>query len=85
MHYCHVFLVPSTVSTSINNCSMSIFEMVIFAPQDLASEIILTLGQAFEVAYQLALRDGIATTPSLLLDNGSMLQGEYCGAGGGSK
>ncbi|KAH8417573.1 hypothetical protein KR222_001960 [Zaprionus bogoriensis] len=61
MHYCHVFLVPST---------------------DLASEIILTLGQAFEVAYQLALRDGIATTPALLLDNG-MLQGEYCG--GGSK
>ncbi|XP_017953516.1 ankyrin repeat and SAM domain-containing protein 1A [Drosophila navojoa] len=49
---------------------------------DLASEIILTLGQAFEVAYQLALRDGIATTPSLLLDNG-MLQGEYCGGGGG--
>ncbi|KAH8382394.1 hypothetical protein KR009_003305 [Drosophila setifemur] len=45
---------------------------------DLASEIILTLGQAFEVAYQLALRDGIATTPGLLLDNG-MLQGEYCG------
>ncbi|KAH8414584.1 hypothetical protein KR215_009362 [Drosophila sulfurigaster] len=63
MHYCHVFLVPST---------------------DLASEIILTLGQAFEVAYQLALRDGIATTPALLLDNG-MLQGEFCGAGGGSK
>ncbi|XP_064552810.1 ankyrin repeat and SAM domain-containing protein 1A [Drosophila montana] len=49
---------------------------------DLANEIILTLGQAFEVAYQLALRDGIATTPALLLDNG-MLQGEYCG--GGSK
>ncbi|EDW43328.1 ankyrin repeat and SAM domain-containing protein 1A [Drosophila sechellia] len=45
---------------------------------DLASEIILTLGQAFEVAYQLALRDGITTTPALLLDNG-MLQGEYCG------
>uniref|UniRef100_A0A6P4FNZ1 Ankyrin repeat and SAM domain-containing protein 1A n=1 Tax=Drosophila rhopaloa TaxID=1041015 RepID=A0A6P4FNZ1_DRORH len=45
---------------------------------DLASEIILTLGQAFEVAYQLALRDGISTTPALLLDNG-MLQGEYCG------
>ncbi|KAH8326662.1 hypothetical protein KR067_011667 [Drosophila pandora] len=45
---------------------------------DLASEIILTLGQAFEVAYQLALRDGIATTPGLLLDNG-VLQGEYCG------
>ncbi|KAH8278579.1 hypothetical protein KR018_005448 [Drosophila ironensis] len=45
---------------------------------DLASDIILTLGQAFEVAYQLALRDGIATTPALLLDNG-MLQGEYCG------
>ncbi|KAH8388346.1 hypothetical protein KR093_004739 [Drosophila rubida] len=52
--------------------------------EDLASEIILTLGQAFEVAYQLALRDGIATTPALLLDNG-MLQGEFCGAGGGSK
>ncbi|XP_036674384.3 ankyrin repeat and SAM domain-containing protein 1A [Drosophila suzukii] len=45
---------------------------------ELASEIILTLGQAFEVAYQLALRDGISTTPALLLDNG-MLQGEYCG------
>ncbi|EDW39003.1 GL13852 [Drosophila persimilis] len=45
---------------------------------DLASEIILTLGQAFEVAYQLALRDGIAATPALLLDNG-MLLGEYCG------
>lgn len=59
MHYCHVFLVPST---------------------DLASEIILTLGQAFEVAYQLALRDGIATTPASLLDNG-MLQGEFCGGG----
>ncbi|XP_030370677.1 ankyrin repeat and sterile alpha motif domain-containing protein 1B [Scaptodrosophila lebanonensis] len=44
---------------------------------DLATEIILTLGQAFEVAYQLALRDGIANTPALL-DNG-MLQGEYCG------
>ncbi|KAH8241383.1 hypothetical protein KR032_011808 [Drosophila birchii] len=45
---------------------------------NLASEIILTLGQAFEVAYQLALRDGISNTPALLLDNG-MLQGEYCG------
>ena len=26
-------------------------------PQDLATEIILTLGQAFEVAYQLAIRE----------------------------
>ena len=31
--------------------------------QDLATEIILTLGQAFEVAYQLALRDSTPTTP----------------------
>ncbi|KAH8310612.1 hypothetical protein KR044_002128 [Drosophila immigrans] len=81
LHYCHVFLVPSTVSDR----KLSLISLYSFDPlQDLASEIILTLGQAFEVAYQLALRDGIATTPALLLDNG-MLQGEFCGAGGGSK
>lgn len=83
MHYCHVFLVPSTVSRNTFKPSICISLWKSIALQDLASEIILTLGQAFEVAYQLALRDGIATTPSLLLDNG-MLQGEYCG-GGGSK
>ncbi|XP_037955613.1 ankyrin repeat and sterile alpha motif domain-containing protein 1B-like [Teleopsis dalmanni] len=33
---------------------------------DLATEIILTLGQAFEVAYQLALRDGIICSSSAL-------------------
>uniref|UniRef100_A0A1I8MHD5 Uncharacterized protein n=1 Tax=Musca domestica TaxID=7370 RepID=A0A1I8MHD5_MUSDO len=42
--------------------------------QDLASDIILTLGQAFEVAYQLALRDGITSTPLSTL-NHSILQG----------
>lgn len=31
--------------------------------QDLATEIILTLGQAFEVAYQIALRKSTPTTP----------------------
>ncbi|TMW46773.1 hypothetical protein DOY81_008147 [Sarcophaga bullata] len=41
---------------------------------DLASDIILTLGQAFEVAYQLALRDGITATPLATL-NHSILQG----------
>ncbi|XP_065354530.1 ankyrin repeat and sterile alpha motif domain-containing protein 1B [Calliphora vicina] len=41
---------------------------------DLASDIILTLGQAFEVAYQLALRDGITATPLATLNN-SILQG----------
>lgn len=30
--------------------------------QDLATEIILTLGQAFEVAYQIALRKSTPTT-----------------------
>jgi len=55
-----------------------VYILILNPLQDLASEIILTLGQAFEVAYQLALRDGITTTPELLLDNG-MLQGEYCG------
>ena len=29
----------------------------LICPQDLATEIILTLGQAFEVAYQLAIRE----------------------------
>ncbi|XP_013116012.2 ankyrin repeat and sterile alpha motif domain-containing protein 1B [Stomoxys calcitrans] len=41
---------------------------------DLASDIILTIGQAFEVAYQLALRDGISSTPLSTL-NHSILQG----------
>lgn len=31
--------------------------------KDLATEIILTLGQAFEVAYQIALRKSTPTTP----------------------
>ncbi|KAL9888981.1 uncharacterized protein ACN427_008415 isoform 1-T4 [Glossina fuscipes fuscipes] len=38
--------------------------------KDLATEIILTLGQAFEVAYQLALRDGIINTPLATLNSG---------------
>lgn len=33
-----------------------------FPLQDLATEIILTLGQAFEVAYQIALRKSTSTT-----------------------
>lgn len=33
------------------------------ASMDLATEIILTLGQAFEVAYQIALRKSTPTTP----------------------
>lgn len=33
-------------------------------PQDLATEIILTLGQAFEVAYQIALRKSTQTPPA---------------------
>lgn len=34
-----------------------------FLIQDLATEVILTLGQAFEVAYQIALRELSPSTP----------------------
>jgi hypothetical protein len=40
--------------------------LTILFSQDLATEIILTLGQAFEVAYQLALREISPTTISKL-------------------
>lgn len=40
----------------------SSIQIVLFS-QDLATEIILTLGQAFEVAYQIALRKSKPTTP----------------------
>ncbi|XP_067614846.1 ankyrin repeat and sterile alpha motif domain-containing protein 1B isoform X2 [Eurosta solidaginis] len=46
---------------------------------DLATDIILTLGQAFEVAYQLALRDGITQTSNSALGGNSLL-----GGGGGA-
>ncbi|XP_011179080.2 ankyrin repeat and SAM domain-containing protein 1A [Zeugodacus cucurbitae] len=42
---------------------------------DLATDIILTLGQAFEVAYQLALRDGITTTTTTAFSGNSLLSG----------
>lgn len=36
-------------------CSNSVFYLIVF--QDQATEVILTLGQAFEVAYQMALKE----------------------------
>ncbi|XP_017484634.1 PREDICTED: ankyrin repeat and SAM domain-containing protein 1A [Rhagoletis zephyria] len=46
---------------------------------DLATDIILTLGQAFEVAYQLALRDGITQTSAAALSGNSLLSGPSSG------
>ncbi|XP_054747595.1 ankyrin repeat and sterile alpha motif domain-containing protein 1B isoform X1 [Anastrepha obliqua] len=42
---------------------------------DLATDIILTLGQAFEVAYQLALRDGITQTSAAAFSGNLLLSG----------
>ncbi|KAH8268172.1 hypothetical protein KR026_001363 [Drosophila bipectinata] len=52
LHYCHVFMVDSLVS-KLKYCEIK--RLLLFYSQELAKEIILTLGQAFEVAYQLAL------------------------------
>lgn len=67
-HYCHVFTAFDVVSTDtasvrfyqqiasmMSHCTLM---LVCLLPscQNLAYEIILTLGQAFEVAYQLALQ-----------------------------
>lgn len=52
LHYCHVFMVDSLVSAWIYIHDLI---LTLYALQKLANEIILTLGQAFEVAYQLAL------------------------------
>lgn len=52
LHYCHVFMVDSLVSAWIY---IHVLILTLNALQKLANEIILTLGQAFEVAYQLAL------------------------------
>lgn len=65
-HYCHVFNVASMVN--ICNHTKKEFDSkskknLFFPNQDLATEIILTLGQAFEVAYQIALRKSTPTTP----------------------
>ena len=64
-HFCHVFQVNSMVSGAppiycvvqpfVSHRSLS----CLVWHQDLATEVILTLGQAFEVAYQLVLRQEI--------------------------
>lgn len=59
LHHCHVFQVSTMVSCSLFfNASIIRQTAACATSQDLATEIILTLGQAFEVAYQLVLREG---------------------------
>lgn len=68
-HFCHVFQVSSMVNFSILIrlfyliTSFNIINGDSCFQQDLATEVILTLGQAFEVAYQLVLRQEM-TNPS---------------------
>lgn len=62
MHYCHVFMVDNLVHFLFIILSSYTFRhYYYFLFQELSQEIILTLGEAFEVAYQLALsKDGVA-------------------------
>lgn len=71
-HYCHVFTafdVVSPVTLGLWSYTFLTYSHTCFpSSQNLAYEIILTLGQAFEVAYQLALQarksgHGSATLP----------------------
>jgi len=52
LHYCHVFMVDNLVRNFF--FSKSPLGLTSSILQELAKEIIMTLGQAFEVAYQLA-------------------------------
>lgn len=56
-HFCHVFSVFTSVSRSKGEIFRFSMKNCYFS-QDLAREIILSLGQAFEVAYQKALESG---------------------------
>lgn len=57
-HYCHVFQVLSPVSFTLKT-EKRFYTKKKF--QEHATEIILTLGQAFELAYQMALRDHVTS------------------------
>lgn len=55
-HYCHIFQALSPVSLTWKN------QWILHRKfQEHATEIILTLGQAFELAYQMALRDHVTS------------------------
>lgn len=54
LHYCHVFMVDNLVCF-LHILIERVYALISALLQELANEIILTLGQAFEVAYQLAL------------------------------
>lgn len=60
----------------INNCKLVVnkerksIKKTISAFQDMATEIILTLGQAFEVAYQMAIREKPARSGTKGSDSG---------------
>ena len=53
-----VFVVASSCSCGCSSCQqLPSTQLPIFLLQDLAAEIILTLGEAFEVAYQMAVKE----------------------------
>ncbi|ENN80528.1 hypothetical protein YQE_03052, partial [Dendroctonus ponderosae] len=62
LHYCHVFQAPTPVSCKSLFHLLASLPVVSFGAniwQEHATEIVLTLGQAFELAYQMALRDHV--------------------------
>ena len=59
-HYCHVFRADQKVSKRKMLEKYPTDLSILFdGMQDLAAEIILTLGEAFEVAYQIVLNDQV--------------------------